>query len=319
MTRLVMLDPQQSDRLERLIPYLPSGWQLTAAASRRPEDQIAALDGAAFAITGDVPVTAEMLAVPGLRAVHKWGVGYDNIDLEAAKAQGVKVLRTTGSNAVTVAESTLGLILAVSRNLVRGHAGIAAGRWRKSEVAPSSLTLSGKVVGIIGFGSVGQALARLLAGFGCRIIYTKRTALPAAAEAELVAEFAPLDRLLAEADVVTLNCELNDTTRDLINAKRLAQMKPGAILVNAARGGVVVEADLAAALRSGHLRGAASDVFSIEPITPDNPLIGIDTMVLTPHLAAISADSFAPNVTRMMANLLAIHQGEPPREGDLLV
>lgn len=319
MVLLVMLDPQTPERLERLLPFLPKGWQVKSAVSLSPKDQLAALQGADFAITGDVPVTEQMMAVPGLVAVHKWGVGYDNINLEAARAHGVKVLRTTGSNAVTVAETTLGLILAVSRNLMRGHTGIREGKWRKSEVAPSSLTLSGRTVGIVGFGSIGKALARLLSGFGCQIIYTKRNPIdPAEAEA-LGVRFAPLDQLLAEADVVTLNCELNDSTRNLIDAARLAQMKPGAILINAARGGVVVEADLAEALRSGHLRGAAADVFSVEPITPDNPLLGLDQMVLTPHLAALSADGYAPSVTRMIENFRALHERRPPREGDLLV
>jgi phosphoglycerate dehydrogenase-like enzyme len=319
MARLVILDPVTPDRLERFGSYLPAGWTIGTSLSRGAPDQLAALAGADFAITGDVPVTAAMMASPGLKAIHKWGVGYDNIDLEAARAHGVRVLRTTGSNAIPVAETTLGLILSVTRNLVRGHVGIADGRWRKGELSPTSMTLSGKTVGIIGFGHIGQALARLLSGFGCTLLYTKRNPLAAEKEAELKARFASLDELLASADVVTVNCELNDTTRDLINTDTLARMKTGAVLVNAARGGVVVEEDLAEAVRSGHLGGAAVDVFAIEPIQPNNPLIGLDRVVLTPHVGAISADSYAPSVTRMVANLQAIAEGRPPREGDLVV
>jgi phosphoglycerate dehydrogenase-like enzyme len=318
MLRVVILDPVAPDRLERFADYLPAGWSVGTSRSRAPDDQLASLHGASFAITGDVPVTAVMMASPGLRAVHKWGVGYDNIDLDAARAHGVRVLRTTGSNAVAVAETTLGLILSVTRNLVRGHVGIADGRWRKGELSPTSMTLSGKTVGIVGFGHIGQALARLLKGFGCTILYSKRTPLAPEAEAALGARFAPLDDLLAGSDVVSLNCEFNDTTRDLIDRNRLARMKRGAVLVNAARGGVLVEADLAEAIRSGHLGGAAVDVFAIEPIGPDNPLIGLDTVVLTPHVGAISADGYAPSVTRMIANLKAVAEGRPPREGDLL-
>ncbi|MDP3339190.1 2-hydroxyacid dehydrogenase [Frigidibacter sp.] len=319
MTTVVMLDPAMPDRLERIAAFLPAGWNLTTAASRSPEDQLAAISGAQYAITGDVPVTAAMMAAPGLKAVHKWGVGYDGIDLEAARQHGVRVLRTTGSNAVTVAETTLGLILSVNRNLVRGHVGILGGDWLKGSLAPTSMTLSGKTVGIVGMGYIGKALVRLLRGFGCTVIYTKRSPLPATEEAELGIRFAPLAEMLATADVVTLNCELNASTRDMIGRDQLALMKPSAILINAARGGVLDEQALADAIREGRLRGAGIDVFAAEPIQPGNPLLGLERVVLTPHIAAISADSFATSLTRMFGNLQAIETGKAPREIDILV
>lgn len=317
--RLVVLDPMASERLARFAEFLPAGWVVATAASRDRADQLAAIQGAQFIVTGDLPVSAAMMAVPGLVAVHKWGVGYDGIDLDAAQAHGVRVLRTTGSNAVTVAETTLGLILAVNRNLVRGHVGILRGGWPKGELSTSSTRLSGATVGIIGFGHIGQALARLLRGFGCRILYNRRQRLDADDEAALGAEFAPLDDLLRRADVVTLNCELNASTRNLIDAGKLALMKPDAILINAARGGVLVEADLAEALRAGRLRGAGIDVFETEPLPADSPLRGLDQVVLTPHLGAISADGFAPSVARMIRNLAAIAQGGEPDPIDVLV
>ena len=316
---LVLLDPTAPERMARFASFLPEGWTISTAASRSAEDQVAALQGAQFAVTGDVAVTAAMMAVPGLVAVHKWGVGYDNIDLDAARANGVRVLRTTGSNAISVAESTLGLILALNRNLVRGHVGILEGRWLKGELGASSMRLSGRAVGIVGFGAIGQALARLLTGFDCRILYTKRNPLPEAEELALSARFAPLEELLHESDVVTLNCELNASTRGLIGADRLALMKSDALLVNAARGGVMVEADVAAAMRAGRLRGVAVDVFETEPLPETNPLRGIEGVILTPHIGAISADSYAPNVTRMVANLLALADGQQPKETDILV
>lgn len=319
MTRLVMLDPSLPERLERIRPLLPAGWEISTSASHAPESLMAALKGATFGITGDVPVTAEMMATPGLKAIHKWGVGYDNIDLDAARKHGVRVLRTTGSNAVAVAETTLGLILAVNRNIVRGHVGVLNGQWRKGELSATSSRLSGKTVGIIGMGYIGKALARLLKGFGCTILYSKRTPLPETEEAESGARFTPLDELLATADVVTLNCELNDTTRNMINRDTLALMKPDAILINAARGGVMVEADLAVAIREGRLRGAGVDVFAIEPIQPDNPLIGLDRVIVTPHLGAISADSFASSLTRMIDNFKAVDENRLPLDIDILV
>lgn len=318
MTRLVMLDPGGPERAERMRPYLPEGWEVSVAASRGAADQQAAIKAARYAITGDVPVTAAMMAAPGLVAVHKWGVGYDNIDLEAARHHRVRVLRTTGANAVAVAETTLALILALGRGVVRGHDGIGRGQWRKAEIGPVSFTLTGRTVGIVGMGHIGQALARRLRGFGCPILYAKRTPLGEEADAALSARHVPLDELLRASDVVTLNCELNATTRGLIGAPELALMRPHAILVNAARGGVLDEGALADALRGERLRGAALDVFEHEPIAPDHPLIGMERVILTPHIGALSADGFAASVTRMMSNLAAIEEGRPPREGDLL-
>ena len=317
--RVVMLDPAAPDRLDRIRPFLPEGWEISTAASREPGDQVAALSGAAFGITGDVPVTREMMALQELRAIHKWGVGYDNIDLEAARQHGVRVLRTTGSNAVAVAETTLGLILALNRNIVRGHVGILDGKWRKGELSPTSMRLSGKTVGIIGMGYIGKALARLLRGFGCTILYTKRARLTAEEETEAGVRFAPIEELLRTADVVTLNCELNASTHNLINRETLALMKPDALLVNAARGGIMVEEDVAEAVREGRLRGVGVDVFAVEPVPSGNPLIGLDRVITTPHVGAISADSFVPSITRMIGNLHAIARGKDPNPIDVLV
>ena len=319
MTLLVVLDPMTPERLDRLRPFLPEGWEIATAASRTEDDQLAALDGASFAISADVPVTARMMATPGLRAIHKWGVGYDSIDCDAARAHGVRVMRTTGSNAVSVAETALGMILAMNRNIVRGHVGILEEQWLKWELSATSARLSGKTVGIVGLGYIGKTLARLLSGFGCTILYIKRTPLSQEEESVLGVRAATLDELLAQSDVVSLHCALNEETRNLIDYRALARMKPGSLLVNLARGGVVVEADLAEAVGNGHLRGAAVDVFAIEPIQPGNPLLGLDRMILTPHIGAISADGFAPTVKRMMANMMAVAQGGTPPEIDIVV
>ncbi|MFD2237460.1 2-hydroxyacid dehydrogenase [Aureimonas populi] len=319
MTRLVMLDPATPERLERIRPLLPEGWDLSSAASREAADQAAVLDGAAFAITGDAPVTAAMMALPGVKAIHKWGVGYDSIDLDAARRNGVRVLRTTGANAVAVAETTLGLILALNRNIVRGHVGLSDGRWRKGELAASSMRLSGRTVGIVGMGYIGKALARLLSGFGCTLLYTKRLPLDPEEEARIGARYASLEELLSRSDVVTLNCELNASTRNLINRERLALMKPDAILVNAARGGVMDEEAVADAISEGRLRGAGVDVFSIEPARADNPLMGLERVIVTPHIGAVSADSFVPTMERMIANLKAVEDGREPNAIDILV
>lgn len=318
MIRIVFLDPTTPQRLDQMRAFLPNGWRLDNAPSRNAGDQMRALEGADLAIASDVPVTGQMFATPGLRALHKWGVGYDVIDLDAARRHGVRVLRLTGSNAVAVAETTLALILAVNRNILRGHAGIQRGDWPKAELAPTATLLSGKTVGVVGLGHVGTALAGLLHGFGCTVLYTKRRPLSAADEGRIGVRFAPLDQMLAVSDVITLNTELNDSTRNLIDAAKLALMKPDAILVNAARGGVLVESDLADAIRQGRLRGAGIDVFSVEAVAPDKPLLGLDRVIMTPHLVVENSAGFSGSVQRMMDNLCAVMTGGQPHEIDVL-
>lgn len=319
---IVILDPLPEASLARFRAQLPEGWTASAAKSRSPDDQRDAIASAPFAITGDAPVTAALFehgAQAGLRAVHKWGVGYDSIDLEAARRCGVHVLRTTGSNAVPVAETTVGLMLALGRNLVAGHMGLQEGHWLKPQLAPRCGLLSGKTVGLIGFGAIGQSVARMLSGFGCTILYTKRTPVPSDVETVLNARFVDRETLIATSDIVSLHCALTPDTSRMIDGAALARMKPGALLVNTARGGLVDEAAVAEAVSSGHLGGAAFDVFAEEPVPQDNPLCHADRIVTTPHIGGTAAETYAVTVRRMIANLAAIADERAPDAGDVLV
>jgi phosphoglycerate dehydrogenase-like enzyme len=316
---IVVLDPLAPDRADRLRALLPPGFVLTHATERGDAHLSRVIADAEFAISGQVAVSGTVLrAARRLKLLHKWGVGVDNFDLDAARALGIKVARTTGSNAVPVAEFTIGLILASLRNIAHAHAGLQGGRWR-DPVPREAFTLSGKTVGIVGFGAIGRTVARLLAGFGCRILYAKPTPLAPDEEALLGARHALLADLLAQADIVSLHCPLTPATAGMIDAAALARMKRGAILVNVARGGVVVESDLARALRDGTIHAAAADVYETEPLPPDSPLLGIPGLTTTPHLAAIAADNFEPTVRRMFANIARASRGEPIPEGDIVV
>ncbi len=309
---IVVLDPLIETTIERLRQMLPPGFRLTHATDRGDAHLSQIIAHADFAIAGQVGVSGEVMrAAKRLKLLHKWGVGVDNFDLEAARACGIRIARTTGSNAVPVAEYTLGLVIACMRNLAFGHAELRKGVWRGFPLPNDSFTLSGKTVGIIGFGAIGQRLARLLSGFDCRILYHKRQRLSGDEEQALGAEYAGLDQLLAQADVVTLNCPLTPQTERLIDRKALSSMKPTAVLVNVARGGIVVENDLHWALTNRVIHAAATDVYEIEPLPADSPLIGLDNLVATPHLAALAADSFAPTVERMMRNFERVVRGEP--------
>ena len=320
MHRILVLDPIAPGTAARLRALLPEGFVLDHATARGDTHLQAIIADADFAISGQVGVTGDVLrAAKRLRLLHKWGVGVDNLDLVTAAERGIKVARTTGSNALPVAEFTIGLILAALRHSAHAHARLQQGEWIGGRVPRDAFTLSGKTVGIVGFGAIGQRLARLLSGFGCTLLYSKRTPLSADEEAALGARHAALDELLAASDVVTLHCPLTPQTAGLIDAAALARMKRTAVLVNVARGGVVVENDLVAALRAGTLHAAAMDVFDIEPLPADSPLIGLDNLVLTPHLAAVTADTFAPTVLQMFGNIQRFARGEPLPSSDVVV
>jgi D-3-phosphoglycerate dehydrogenase len=317
--RIVVLDPLNETSAARLRQYLPPGFELTHGTARGDAHLKEIVADADYAISGQVAVSGDVLrAAKKLKLLHKWGVGVDNFDLAAARECGILVARTTGSNAVPVAEFTLGLILSTLRHIAYGHAELRGGEWRGGRLPRDNFMLANKTVGLVGFGAIGQTVARLLTGFGCTVLYNKRNRLSAADEAKFGARYAKMPELLAASDVVSLHCPMTPETANLIDYKALSAMKRTAILVNVARGGVVVEDDLVRALREGLIHAAAMDVFAIEPLPADSKLIGLDNLVLTPHLAAIAADNFAPTVERMFANIAAVSRGEPVPARDLV-
>jgi len=317
---IVLLDMTTPERADRLRALLPEGFELTHGTARGDAHMKEIIAEADFAIAGQVAVSGEVFrAAKKLKLLHKWGVGYDNLDIATAKELGIKVARTTGSNAIPVAEFALGLTLSALRCIGYGHAELKKGNWATGKLPGDTYTLSGKTVGIVGFGAIGQSFAKLLKGFGCTILYSKRNPLPAAEEAALGARHASLAEILAQADVVSLHCPLTPETENLIDLAALKAMKPTAVLINVARGGVVNEADLVTGLKAREIAAAAMDVYSVEPLPPDSDLLTVDNLVVTPHLAAMAADNFAPTVLRMFDNIAKTARGEPVREGDLVV
>lgn len=318
--RIVVLDTIAPRTAERMAALLPPGFTLDYAHEAGEAVMQVLIADADYAISGQVAVSAAVLrAASRLKLLHKWGVGTDNLDLEAARALGIKVARTTGSNSVPVAEFTIGLIIATLRHLAYAHAELREGRWRGGRLPSDAYMLSGKTVGIVGFGAIGRNVARLLQGFGCRVLYAAPRPLDPAQAAALGAGHATLETLLAEADVVCLHCPLTPQTRGLIDRAALSAMKPTAVLINVARGGVVVEADLVWALQTGVIHGAATDVFETEPPDPANPLLALNNMVVTPHIAAGAADNFAPTIQQMFRNITHVSRGEAVPAQDLVL
>ena len=317
---IVVLDPIPPATADRLRPLVPPGMRLTHGSAREEAHLQEIIADAEYAISGQIAVPGSVLrAGKRLKLLHKWGVGVDNLDLETARELGIMVARTTGSNAVPVAEFTIGLMVAAMRHLADGHAGLMNRQWRGGNFGRQSMQLSGKTVGIIGFGAIGQALARLLTGFGCTILYNKRHPLDPAEEAALNARHVPIAELLAHSDVVSLHTPLTPQTSGLIDRAALQSMKRTAVLINVARGGIVVESDLIWALQNRIIHAAAMDVFETEPLPSDSPLIGVDGLILTPHIASHAADNFEKTVRHMFGNIERVARGEPIPERDVVV
>jgi len=244
----------------------------------------------ALIVRNRTQVRGELLAsLVRVRAIGRLGVGLDNIDVAACEARGIRVLPATGANALSVAEYVIACALMMLRGAYASSTQVAAGAWPRAALG-NGRESAGKTLGLIGYGSIGQLTASLARGIGLRpVVHDPMLAPsdPALAHVESLS----LDALLARADVVSLHVPLIDATRRLIDARRIAQMKPGAVLINSARGGIVDEAALAAALRSGHLGGAALDVFETEPLPAGSPLADCPNLLLTPHVAGVTRES----------------------------
>ncbi|SDB59546.1 hydroxyacid dehydrogenase [Belnapia rosea] len=234
---------------------------------------------------------ALLAAAPRLRVLGRLGVGLYNIDLDACRNRGLEVIPAAGANADSVAEYTILSVGMLLRGAFQETAAIAAGAWPRERLS-TGREMAGKTLGILGFGDIGRRVARLARAFGMRVVaHDPILPIDHSGWAETGTESVTLEALVAAADAITLHVPIEEATRGLVSAGLLAAMKPGAVLVNASRGGVVDEAALAAALRSGRLGGAVLDVFEEEPLPPGNPLAGAPNLILTPHIAGATRES----------------------------
>lgn len=294
---------------------VPADFHLVFA--ERPETlEQGDLARADFLLTVAPTTEAMMRQASRLRLIQKWGTGVDKIDLAAADRYGIPVTITAGANASTIAEHTILLMLATLRRVVVADRSVRDGRWEPAMLRPVSRTLWGRTVGILGFGSIGRAVARRLSGFEARVLYHTRGGR---AEEVAGACFVALDRLLADSDVLTLHCPGGAKNRHLIDAAALSQMKTGAVLINTARGELVDEQALVAALESGQLGGAGLDVFEPEPLPAGSRLRGLAQVVLTPHAAGSVPDDVAPMARHAFANMERALRGEAFPAADIVV
>jgi glyoxylate reductase len=247
-------------------------------------------------------------ALPTVRHVASYGVGVNHIDLEACRARRVLVTNTPGVLTDATADHAMALLLAAARRVAEGDRLVRAGGWRAVDPAFMLGTeVTGKTLGLVGFGRIGQAVARRARGFGMRILY----ASPRAADVP-EARHVPLDVLLAESDFVSLHTPLTAETEGLLSRERIARMRPGAVVVNTARGAVVDDGALAEALASGRVAAAGLDVFRDEPRVPE-AYLRLENVVLTPHLGSGTRETRAAMARMVLDEVLRVARGEPPR------
>jgi D-3-phosphoglycerate dehydrogenase / 2-oxoglutarate reductase len=249
---------------------------------------------------------AAITSAKELKVIARYGVGIDSVDLAAARERGIIVTNTPGANSVSVAELAVGLLLALARSLVTATQATKAGQWPRQ----NGVSVENKTVGILGFGSIAKNVAKRLCGFDCSILaYDPQ--LPEG-PAEYGVQMVSQSEVIEQADFLTLHCPLDEQNRGMVNTDFLARMKPGAFLVNTARGELVDEAALLQALQTGRLRGAALDVFSKQPPDPDNPLLALPQVIATPHTGAHSDSATNSMGWGALINLLAVLQGNEP-------
>jgi D-3-phosphoglycerate dehydrogenase len=298
-------DPRLKTELEAQVGeviYNPTGKPLTSA------DLAKVLHGIDGYIAGLDGIDANALQVADrLKVIARYGVGVDNVDLATARAKGIVVTNTPGANSVSVAELAIGLMLALARQIPEAVEAVHQGKWPRY----AGLSLEGKTIGILGLGAIGKQLARRLVGFDCRILaYDPFADITFASDNHV--ELAALDKVVEEADFISLHLPLLPETRGMVNDTFLSKMKKGSFLINTSRGEVVDEGALLRTLQSGHLKGAGLDAFTVEPPDPKNPLLALPQVIATPHLGA-QTDGATSNMGWLaMRDCLAVLRNEEP-------
>ena len=314
MPQVLVLSGPALPMLKTAEEMCPDGYDLSVCTPDTPQDEANALASEAdFILTFGHGVTTEILrASKKAKLVQLCSAGYDGVDLEVAGELGIPVANNGGANAVPVAEFAMTLILSCNRHLPAAHTDTREGAWMRPALdGYSSYELFGKTVGIVGAGRIGSTIAGMLRGFETETLYYDPIRSERAEE--FGATRVDLDELMRRSDVVTLHADLNRTSRKLIGARELDLMKPDAILVNTCRGPVVDEAALIETLRVGGIRGAGLDVFEEEPVDPNNPLLTMDNVVVAPHVAGKSSESYPRRVSFAFENMQRVWDGEPPQ------
>lgn len=317
---VVALDVWAPAVREVLISEAPPELEIRLATSYERSEQVELMQAADFLIAGREAIDAELIAqAKNLRFIQKWGIGIDGVDVDAVRARGIPFAIAAGSNSNPVSEHAILLMLATLRRLPLVDSSARQGVWRSQEMRTVCMQLTGRTVGIVGFGNVGRLVALKLRGFETKNLYFDTRRADKVTERAFNVTYRPLDDLLAESDIVTLHTLLTAETRHLINDRTLARMQKHAVLINTARGGLVDEDALYRALTAKTIFGAGLDVFEVEPMPADHPLLTLDNVVITPHTSASVFDN-VPNVVRhVFGNIMRFIEGEELPSADVIV
>jgi phosphoglycerate dehydrogenase-like enzyme len=303
------------DEFKKLMQeHKPEGFELLFWEEMNAQEREQKLAAADYLLVATHKVDAVLMEkAKNVRFIQKTGIGIDNIDLEAAKKFGVPVSNTPGGNATGVAELTILLALALYRKIIQIDRATKNGQWLMWELRPSSYEMEGKTHGFIGFGNIGKEVAKRSKGFGTELIYYDKFRAPEDVEKQLGATFYPMEEVLRKSDIVSLHVPLIPETRGLLGLKELQLMKPTAILLNMARGGIVKEQDLYQALKEGVIAGAGIDAWESEPTDPANPLLTLDNVIASPHIGAGTRDTLNKVLTLAFQNIKSVEEGIAPR------
>jgi phosphoglycerate dehydrogenase-like enzyme len=287
--------------------------EVTIVSSTAPdEEKIEACRDAEAVILGAPGFSLDFLKhCPNVKLLQSILAGYDNIDVKGLNDLGIAFANNGGGNAIPVAEYTMGLINGVTRGVFRGVQSAKAGNWNAGLREFPTWELTGKCVGIIGMGAIGQRVAKMLTGYECDTVYTKRNRVSPEVEQELHARHVQLEELLRVSDYVTMHNSLNASTRGMIGKEQLAMMKPTAIIINTTRGACIDQDALYEALTNGTIAGAALDVLAEEPTPQDHPIWKLDNVVITPHQSGLSQESISRSAAFSFANVRRALLGEP--------
>ena len=291
---------------------MPPGFELVALDNDNEDERRLKIADAQVAIVAATPLTGSLIEeAHDLQLVHHQGVGYqDTVDVAALKERRLSLALTPEGTTTPVAEITIFLMLAVLRRLTFADSELRQGRWHINSLRPVSRNLKGRAIGYIGMGRIGQASAALAHAFGAAGLYCDlMDTLDRQRAAALGLRFATLDEVIEQSEIVTLHIPSSPAARHIINADVIARMQPGAVIINTARGMLVDENALYEGLKSGHLGGAGLDVFESEPPKPDNPLLQLPNVVVTPHIAGGTRDAFQTKMRAIFENITRFYSG----------
>ena len=300
----------------------PDNFELHFAESYDEDHQIEIAQVCDFIVCGTAPISRRLLnAAPNIKFIQKWGIGFDKVDLDAVREHSLGLCNTAGANSSVVAEHTLLLMLAVYRHLLEIDTRLRKGEWLdiKIMLRNNALQMRGKTIGILGFGNIGRAVAQRLTGFETNVIYYDISRAPEEIERKLKSRYVSLECLFKESDILTIHTPLDESTRNIVDANSISQMKNTAIIINCARGGVLNEKALFNAIEAGNIRGAGIDVWEPEPTEPENPLFSLDKVVVTPHAAGSAFDNVGNVSKHCFENIQLFLDGKKLPDADVII